>query len=340
MGIWSRLAKTVRGGHHSEDIQEELQFHLDMDAADGHDYRQTRLRLGNMTRITEETRAVGIIEWLDSAGRDARYGVRQLLRTPALSLAVVLSLAIGLGANAAIFSLVDAAILKPLPVNAPDSLVILEWTNDGFPPDVENHNGEYIPIAEGRFQGSSIAAHLYRRLAREQTVFESLVGVAAYPDAVAIAVDTRPAEQASLQYVSSNYFQGLRVEPLLGRPFRDDEDRIGAEPAVVLSHRFWVNRLGRDPRVLDRTIRINNVPARIVGIAPVRVLRAQSRPVAGHVCPPLDQGRVPARAAGRHGAGRERSQLVGPTGWPVEAGDLGRRRKGSDGGTLQEHGGL
>ena len=230
MGIWSRLAKTVRGGHHSEDIQEELRFHLDMDAAEGHDYRQTRLRLGNMTRITEETRAVGIIEWLDSAGRDARYGVRQLLRTPALSLAVVLSLAIGLGANAAIFSLVDAAILKPLPVNAPDSLVILEWTNDGFPPDVENHNGEYIPIAEGRFKGSSIAAHLYRRLAREQTVFESLVGVAAYPDAVAIAVDTRPAEQASLQYVSSNYFQGLRVVPLLGRPFRDDEDRIGAEP--------------------------------------------------------------------------------------------------------------
>ncbi len=181
MGIWSRLAKTLRGGHHSEDIQEELQFHLDMDAAGGHDYRQTRLRLGNMTRIREETRAVGIVEWLDSAGRDSRYGVRQLLRTPALSLAVVLSLAIGLGANAAIFSLVDAAILRPLPVNAPDSLVILEWTNDGFPPDVENHNGEYIPIAEGRFKGSSIAAHLYRRLAREQTVFESLVGVARLP---------------------------------------------------------------------------------------------------------------------------------------------------------------
>ena len=146
--------------------------------------------------------------------------------------------------------------------------MILEWTNDGFPPEVENHNGEYIPIAEGRFKGSSIAAHLYRRLAREQAVFESLVGVAAYPDAVAIAVDTRPAEQASLQCMSSNYFQGLRVEPLLGRPFRDDEDRIGAEPAVIVSHRFWVNRLASDPRVLDRAIRVNNMPTRIVGIAP------------------------------------------------------------------------
>jgi predicted permease len=268
MGIWSRLTRTFRGGHHSEDIEEELQFHLDMDAADGPDDRQARLRLGNLARIKEDTRAVGIIEWLDSAGRDARYGVRQLLRTPALSLAVVLSLAIGLGANIAIFSLVDAAILRPLPVDAPDSLVILEWTNDGFPPEVENHNGEYIPIADGRFKGSSIAAHLYRRLAREQTVFESLIGVAAYPDAVAVALDTRPAEQASLQYVSSNYFQGLGVAPLHGRPFRDDDDRIGVEPPVIVSHRFWVNRLARDPHVLDRTIRINNVPARIVGIAP------------------------------------------------------------------------
>ena len=328
MGIWSRLAKTVRGGHHSEDIQEELQFHLDMDAADGHDYRQTRLRLGNMTRITEETRAVGIIEWLDSAGRDARYGVRQLLRTPALSLAVVLSLAIGLGANAAIFSLVDAAILKPLPVNAPDSLVILEWTNDGFPPEVENHNGEYIPIAEGRFKGSSIAAHLYRRLAREQTVFESLVGVAAYPDAVAIAVDTRPAEQASLQYVSSNYFQGLRVEPLLGRPFRDDEDRIGAEPAVIVEPPVLGEQARQRPaRARSRHPRQQRTDANCRHRAS-RVLRAPGRPMAGHVRPPLDQGRVPARAAGRHGAGRERSQLVGSTGRPAEARDLGGGRPG------------
>ena len=198
MGIWSRLAKTVRGGHHSEDIQEELQFHLDMDAADGHDYRQTRLRLGNMTRITEETRAVGIIEWLDSA---ARRAIRRAAAAPdAGTLAGCRALAGDRSRRQRRdTSLVDAAILKPLPVNAPDTLVILEWTNDGFPPEVENHNGEYIPIAEGRFKGSSIAAHLYRRLAREQAVFESLVGVAAYPDAVAIAVDTRPAEQASLQ---------------------------------------------------------------------------------------------------------------------------------------------
>ncbi len=268
MGMWSRLTKTFGGDRHSAEIDEELQFHLDMDAADGHDPRQTRLRLGNVTRIREETRAMGIVEWLDSTLSDARYGLRQLRRAPALTLAVVLSLAVGLGANTAIFSLVDAAILKPLPVSDPDSLRIVEWTNDGFPPGVDNHNGEYTPIAGGLRKGSSVPAYLYRRLAREQTVFEPLIGIAAYPDAVAIAADTFPAEQRSVQYVSGNFFQGLGALPVLGRPFRDDDDRVGAEPVVIVSHRFWVNRLGRGRDVLERSVRVNTISARIVGVAP------------------------------------------------------------------------
>jgi predicted permease len=278
VGVWSRLRKTFRGDRHVAEIQEELQFHLDMDAADGHDPRTTRLRLGNVTRLTEETRAVGIIEWLDSALADARYGARQLRRTPALSIAVVLSLAIGLGANTAIFSLVDAAILKPLPVNDPGSLVIVEWTNEGFPPNVENINGDFrrisaaatqgFPLAgsTGRNQGSSVSANIHRRLASEQTGFEALIG-AADPDLVAIALDGSPAEQVNLQYVSSNFFQGAGIIPVVGRPFREDDDRVGQEPVVVVSHRFWVSRLAAAPGAVDRSVRINNVPARIVGVA-------------------------------------------------------------------------
>src|SRR5216683_5793319 len=141
MGMWSRIRKTFRGYRHSAEILEELQFHLDMDAQGGYDARQTRLRLGNVTRIEEETRAMGIIEWLDSALNDARFGFRQLRKTPALVLAVVLSLTIGVGANTAIFSLVDAAILRPLPVKDPDALRVVEWTNEGFPEGINNING-------------------------------------------------------------------------------------------------------------------------------------------------------------------------------------------------------
>jgi predicted permease len=270
MGLWSRLGRTFRSGRHGADIEEELQFHLDMDMADGRDRRDARLRLGNVRRIEEETRAAGIIEWLDSALRDARYGLRQLRRTPALTLAVVLSLAIGIGANTAIFSLVDAAILRPLPVRDAESLRIIEWTNEGFPPGAENHNGDIRPIGGGRRQGSSVPAFLHRRLAREQTLFDAVIGIAD-PDAVVIAVGASPAEQMSLQYVSSNFFQGLGALPVLGRPFRDDEDRAGQEPVVIVSHRFWTKRFGSaggDIAAQDRNVRINNVSARIVGVAP------------------------------------------------------------------------
>jgi predicted permease len=270
MALWPRLKRTLRGESHRAEIEDELRFHLEMEMADGRDRRGARLRLGNVTTIAENTRAVGIIEWLESALQDARYGLRQLCRTPALASAVVLSLAIGLGANTAIFSLLDAAILKPLPVKDPDSLVIVEWTNEGFPPRslINNHNGEYRPISGGRHQGSSIPAYLYRRLAREQTAFAPLIGVAAYPDAVAIAIDGSSPQQVNVQYVSTNYFQGLGLLPALGRPFSDDEDRLGGEPVVVVSHRFWVSQLGGGANALDRTFRINTVPARIVGVAP------------------------------------------------------------------------
>lgn len=268
MGIWSRIKTTLRGDRHNAEIHEELEFHLHMDTADGRDRRQAHLRLGNLTRIEEETRAMGIIEWLDSALQDARYGLRQLRKSPALAMAIVLSQTIGVGANTAIFSLIDAAILKPLPVHDPDSLRILQWTNDGFPPGAENHNGEIRPIAGNRRQGSSIPAYLYRRLAKEQTGFEALMGVGASLDGVAIAVDSLPAEQVSIQYVSGNFFQGLGAPPTIGRSFRDEDDRAGAEPVVIVSHRFWQRRVESEGSLADRTVRINNVPARIVGVAP------------------------------------------------------------------------
>jgi len=209
---------------------------------------------------------MGMVEWLDSAFQDARYGLRQLRKTPALALAVVLSVAIGVGANTAIFSLVDAAILKPVPVPDAGSIRILEWTNAGFPEGVSNINGDYGPTGRGRVQGSSIGASLYRSLARRQTAFESLIG-AGDPESVAI-VASSAAEQVNLQFVSCNFFQGLGVTPILGRAFRDEEDRVGREPVVIVSHRFWMGRLAGAADALGRTVRINNVPARIVGVTP------------------------------------------------------------------------
>jgi predicted permease len=238
-----------------------------MEAADGYDRRDARLRLGNIASLREETRAVGIVEWIDSTVRDARHGVRQMIRTPALTLAVLASLAVGVGANTAIFNLVDAAILRPLPVVDPQALRVVEWTNEGFPPGATNINGDFRRLAGEQRQGSSVPAHLYRRLAREQTAFALLVGIAD-PDDAAVALEGGIAEQMSLQYVSANFFQGIGAAPVLGRPFLHDEDRVGGEPVVVVSHRFWRSRLGGATDALERTVRVNHVPARIVGVAP------------------------------------------------------------------------
>src|SRR5262249_24851002 len=99
----------------------------------------------------------------------------------------------------------------------------------------------------------------------EQTAFAALMGIAD-ADAIAITVDNSPAEQVNVQHVSSNFFQGFGVTPIAGRPFRDDEDRTGQEPAVVVSHRFWMQHLGGGG--LDPNVSINSVPVHVVGVAP------------------------------------------------------------------------
>src|SRR4051812_12620248 len=135
MGLWSRIRKSLRKVSNDE-IDEELQFHIDMDVSNGRSVREAHLRLGNMTHIEEETRAAEIVEWLNSLLRDWRYGLRQLRKAPVVASVVVLSLTIGIGVNTAIFSLIDAAILSPLPVKNPDSLRIIEWTSRAFPDGV------------------------------------------------------------------------------------------------------------------------------------------------------------------------------------------------------------
>jgi predicted permease len=268
MSFWSRLRKTISHNTADAEIEEEIEFHLAMKTREGQDPREARLRFGNPTTIREETRAMGIFEWLESVLQDARYGLRQLRRTPAVTLAVILSLVVGIGANTAIFSIVDAALLKSLPVDDPLSLRVIQWTtNNGWPEALaQGHSGTTNGDPHGRMQGSSFGPRLHRTLAREQTAFESLIGFAG-GDA-SVAVEGRIAERAGLLYVSENFFEGLGVPLLLGRAFEAQDDQIGREPVVILSHRFWLRHFGGRTDVLDRPLRINHVAARIVGVAP------------------------------------------------------------------------
>jgi predicted permease len=206
--------------------------------------------------------------WIESILADVRFGLRQFVKTPMITAAVVLSLAIGIGANTAVFTLLDAAILKPLPVPDPDRLVVIEWTNaDGFPAFVSGISGTSGNTPDGGMRSSSISAPVHRALASDATGFDAIVGIGG-AEQVSAALGSTSAEPVDLQYVSANFFQALGVSPVLGRPFFDEEDRAGETPAVIVSHRFWTSRLGGSPDALGRTLRVNDVDARIVGVAP------------------------------------------------------------------------
>jgi predicted permease len=271
MGIWSRLARTLRADRrdrHQDEIDEELQFHLAMKAREGESARETRLRFGPRDAIREETRAAGILPWLESVLQDARYGLRQLRRTPALTVAIVLSLTIGIGANAAIFQLVDTALIKGLPVPDPGSLVVVQWKADSWPAKLATgHSGTTDDDGAGHiFAASSFGPNLYRRLAHEQTAVTALIGFAD-GEAAGIVPKGGTAARVRLQWVSDNFFQGLQVTPILGRAFLPDDDRPGAEPVVIISHRLWQTQFGgRD--VIDEPLRVNGTLARVIGVAP------------------------------------------------------------------------
>jgi predicted permease len=286
--IWARIRYLFREESHARDLSEELDAHLQMEIDAKIEWGMSpdqardaaRREFGSPARLRESSHAAWAFHWLESILQDFRYSLRQVRKAPGLSLAVVASLAIGLGANTAIFSLIDAAVLRPLPVRDPDQLVQLEWQNDAVPANVfllcssmsgaRNAQARDSASGGGRVQMPCVSEPVFRALTKRQTGFMSLIGTGPSPVG-GIAISTSagaPASQVLSQPVSWNFFEALGVPVALGRPFVEEDDRLGAELTVVVSHRFWSSRLGGDPGAIGRFVRINNKPARIVGVAP------------------------------------------------------------------------
>jgi predicted permease len=205
---------------------------------------------------------------LESFLQDAKYGLRQLRQTPMLTLAIVISLTIGIGANTAIFGLVDAALIKGLPVPSASSLAVVEWMSHDWPKKLaRGHTGTTADDQPGRLVASSFGPRLYRTLAREQSAVTALVG---FTDGAGATIVPKSgiARGVLLQLVSDNFFQGLNVVPVVGRPFLPDDDRPGIEPPVILSHRLWEQQFQSRQDVIDQPLRVNGTLTRIVGVAP------------------------------------------------------------------------
>ena len=203
--------------------------------------------------------------------RDLRYGVRMLLKHKGFTLVAVLSLALGIGANTAIFSVVDAVLLKTLPVNEPDRLVLLEWQS-GQAFRISGMSGSsFVPAPPGYKGNSMFRYDLVEKMqqARVQSSSSPLSDLFAFaPLHNLTAVVGDQAEVIEGQAVSGGYFSGLRVLPGVGRVIADEDDKPGAPPVVMLSHQFWQERFASNRNVIGQQIKLNKTFFTIIGVTP------------------------------------------------------------------------
>jgi len=254
--MWRRLVSLIKRDRLENDLDEELRFHVEMRARDNavsgmslDDARSAARRsFGNLTLVREETREMWGLTWLERVGQDVRYGWRVLAKNRGFTAVAVVALALGIGANTAIFSVVNTVLLRRLPYRDPDRLV---WIT------------QFIPA-----QGNTLVFDSdYFAWLRQNQMFD---GMAAYrsPDfTLTGAGDPERLEAAS---VTASLFHVLGVDPMLGRGFLPEEDRPGGPQVCVLSHELWQRRFGTDPSIVGKSITLDGKPYAVLGVMPAR----------------------------------------------------------------------
>jgi macrolide transport system ATP-binding/permease protein len=277
-----RKLRWVAQRHRKDDeLREELQFHLDEEAeqfqAEGltqDEARWAALRgLGNIASLRENTRALWTWVWLEQLSQDLRYALRTMRKNRAFTALAVLSLALGIGANTAIYSFMDAILLRSLPVPDPASLVVLNWqsriprTEDERRAFVmQSQNGTAYEDPAIGWTSGIFPFPAFELLHKADTVFSS---VFAYYRAGRLNVIARgEADVASGEYVSGDYFSGLSVSPVAGRVLVADDDRPGATSVAVVSFAVGHKYFGESSNAVGQSIQINSVPFTIVGVTP------------------------------------------------------------------------
>ncbi|HJZ66804.1 MAG TPA: ABC transporter permease, partial [Blastocatellia bacterium] len=235
--------------------------------------------LANELRKVERAVAQEPVVWgstrrsniLGELWQDLRYGARVLLKKPGFTLISVITLALGIGANTALFSVVDAVLLKTLPVAEPDRLVVFAWYA-GLPFRVGGMSGtSNVPIPPGTRGLSLFRYDVFDKMrqARAAASDSPLSDLFAFaPLRELNAVVGEQAEIINGQAVTGDYFAGLRLQPGLGRAITVDDDKPGAALVVVLSHQYWQERFGADPAVIGRTLKLNKQTFNIIGVTP------------------------------------------------------------------------
>jgi len=259
MTVWQAIRTRWRALFHKRqrdaEIDEELAFHVDMQTREniesGMDPEEARYaalrRVGGLDQIKEACRDVPGVRWIEDAIQDLRFGARMLIKAPGFTMIALLTLALGIGANTALFSIVDKLILNPIPARDSDRLIHLQEM------DV-THN-----------QARGVSPPVFMELLRLTNTFESLTAL----NGTLMVVPGREfSETIYGADVTAGVFELLKVQPLLGRTFRPDEGAPGNDSVLLISHRFWQNHFGADPGVVGKTISLGDKSWTIVGVMP------------------------------------------------------------------------
>jgi len=246
------------------DLDEEMAHHLSMLGPDGNS-PAARRQFGNLTSLKEDSRSMWTFAFIEQTAQDLRYALRAMAANPLFTATAALTLALGIGANTAIYSFLDAILLRSLPVANPEQLAILFWHAPRRPAVMKGANGTMNGWHKTGRQSPNFPYAAFETFPAESPLYSALFGYTYMRNFNVIAGGG--AESIPGGFVSGNYFSSLGVPPATGRLIGPDDDRTGAPATAVLSYTYWQRRFDGDPSAIGRSISINGVPFTITGVA-------------------------------------------------------------------------
>ncbi len=253
--LWRRLLFYVRRDRFDRELEEEMRLHLEMKAEENiaagvspeEASYAARRQFGNQTLLREVSRDMWAVRSIETLFQDLRYGLQMMARNRGFTAVAVLTLALGIGANTAIFSVVSAALLRPLPYPEPDKLVVIgEW---------RIREGVKNVVAPADFLDWRARNQVFTNMAAKNEISVDLSG------------GNEP-ERARAGRVTASFFDTLGVKPMLGRGFLAEEEQEGRDGVVIMNHDLWQRRFGADHNIVGRRISLSGMSVEVVGVLP------------------------------------------------------------------------
>jgi putative ABC transport system permease protein len=255
MALWQKFCNVFRSEALNRELDEEFESHIDEAVTEGRDPEEARRAFGSLLRQREASRRFRVLEWLDGLRADMIFAARQLRRNRVTAVVAVVSLALAMGACVSAFRLIDALILRPLPITTNGRLCVLSRSSSDPAHSMSRFDGWAYPDF-GRM--------------RDAVKNEADLIAVSYTERTDLTYASDDAmEKGYVQYVSGSMFSSFGLQPALGRLFGRADDRTpGAHPVAVIAYDYWTRRFGRDPKVIGRTFRLGNQVFEIVGVGP------------------------------------------------------------------------